>query len=269
MKIGRYNIEMHKLPYYKKIIGRKFVNNVKTVPVFVIGNQRSGTTMLLSKLNRHFWVDVFHERSNAMNEWELKPFPEIEAIIRQSKAKVCIFKPLEESHRANELLENFDGCKAIFIFRHYADVINSSLKLGWGAHLRQYIENIRNDSEFKYSGPLNLTAKNVQLVKDLYHHDMSEESCVALIWYLRNTLYFDCKLRENPAVLLLQYEKIIANPQKEMTRILNFLNLPPSRSVLHDISRRSAGKRPPKRIDGQIQNACDSMFESLVAALPE
>lgn len=267
MIIGRYDIKLYKFPYYKKIIGRKFVNNVKTRSVFVVGNQRSGTTMLLSKLNRHFWIDVLHERSNAMTEWKMRQFSDIDSIIEQSNAKVCIFKPLEDSHRVNEMLEYFFGSKAIFIYRHYSDVINSSMKLGWGNHLKIYIQNINDGIEFKYSGPLNLTTQNVQLVRNLYHDNLSEESCAALIWYLRNTIYFDCNLSDNPAVLLIQYEKVITNPKEEMNRIMNFINLPPSKAVLYDISPKSIKKEPAPYVEEKIKEICDAMFERLAASI--
>jgi len=268
MKIGKYDLRYDKFPHYKKLLGRKFINNMQTKPVFVVGNQRSGTTMLLSKLNRHFWVDIFHESSNAMIDWELKSFIELDKIISNSKAKVCIFKPLEETHRVNDLLEYFKDSKAIFIFRHYSDVINSSMKLGWGRHLKQYIQNINDGTKFKYSGPLNLTEKNARLIRELYHDDLTEESCVALIWYLRNTIYPDYILRDDPRVLLTQYEKVVTDPKKEMERILSFMDLRPSKSVFYKIVIKSIRKESQPQIDERIENICNEMFEILVALVP-
>lgn len=267
LKIGKYDIGFYKFPYYLKILGRKFVNNIHTRPVFIIGNQRSGTTMLVSKLNRHFWIDVFHESSVAMEDWELKPFPAIKDLIDHSKAKVCIFKPLEDTHRVLDMLDNFEGSKAIFIFRHYSDVINSSIKLGWGKHLKQYIQNINDGIEFKFSGSLNLTAQNIQLIKELYQDNLSEENCIALIWYLRNTLFFDLNLSQNSSVLLIQYEKIVSDPKKEFKRIFDFINLPLSSSVFYDISAKNVGKAQRPQLDKKIAGLCDAMFDKLVASV--
>lgn len=258
MGIGKYDLKLSKYPYYLKRIGRRLQNsNIDTKAVFIVGNQRSGTTMLVSKLNRHFWIDVFHESSIAMRDWHLKPFSELGLIIKSSKAKICIFKPLEDSHRVNELLEYFKDSRALFIFRHYSDVVNSSIKLGWGTHLKQYINNIHDNIEFKYSGPLNLTPQNIQTINDLYYENKSAENCAALVWYLRNTIYFDHNLHVNPKVLLIQFERIVSNPQKEFKDVIHFIGLRPSRSVLYDVRNLTLRKTNPPVIDEPILKICD------------
>jgi len=263
MKIGNYDLRYYKLPHYKKIISRKFIKEVQTKPLFVVGNQRSGTTMLLSKLNRHFWIDIFHENSLAMEDWELKSFDEIDKLIDGSKAKVCIMKPLEETHRVNELLDYFNDSKAIFIFRHYMDVINSSMRLDWGEHLKNYVQNIYKGVDFKYSGALNLTANNIKLIRDIYKDDLSVESCAALIWYLRNSIYSDFQLYANPNILLVQYEKLVFNPKKEFKRILTFMNLKFNSSILYNISTKSIKKNMTVNIDENIKVLCDNLFDKL------
>jgi len=269
MKIGKYKMEVSKFPYYKKILGRKILKEIDTKPVFIVGNQRSGTTMLLSKLNRHFWLDVFYECSNAMKDWRLKPFTEIEILVRESKAKVCIFKPLEDTHRIIEILDYFRDSKAFFVFRHYTDVINSSLKLGWGKHLKQYIMNINEGIQFEYSGPLNLNAANIHLVRDLFYENITEENCIAIIWYLRNTNYFDLNLSDDSRILLIQYEKLVTNPQKEMESIQRFINVKPSKYVLDKISKKSINKEKPPNLNNNISEICDNMFARLVASVRE
>jgi len=263
MKIGNYDLKYYKLTHYKKIIARKFIKGVHTKPLFVVGNQRSGTTMLLSKLNRHFWVDIFHEDSSAMQDWELKSFDEIDKLINGSKAKVCIMKPLEETHRINELLDYFNGSKAIFMFRKYTDVINSSMRLAWGKHLKKYVQNIDKGVDFKYSGALNLTTDNIKLIRDLYKDDLSDESCCALIWYLRNSIYFEFQLYANPNILLVQYESLVSNPKSEFKRILTFMGLKWNNSIFYNISTKSITKDPAVNIDVNIKVQCDNLLAKL------
>ena len=53
--------------------------------------------------------------------------------------------------------------------------------MGWGPHLKEYVKKINEELYFEYSEPLNLTKENIQLVKELYHDNLSEEDSIAII----------------------------------------------------------------------------------------
>ena len=249
-----------------KSLQRGLNNNDNTRAVFVVGNQRSGTTMLLEHLNKHIDIDVFQEGSNVMKDFILKSNEDINKILSRSRASVAILKPLEDSHRITELLNDFKDSKAIWMFRNYNDVINSSLKKGWGKHLKEYVIKINDDIYFKYSEPLNLTIENVELVKKLYHENISEENCAAIIWYLRNTIYFDQILGKEDRALLVNYEKLVKDAEIEMKKILNFFELKHV-NLHHGVHKMSIRKDMQKELDPQIQKICNEIYLKLLNEL--
>ena len=249
-----------------KSLQRGLNNNDNTRAVFVVGNQRSGTTMLLEHLNKHIDIDVFQEVSKAMKDYIIKSNEDITNILKQSRASVAIFKPLEDSHKIKELLNDFKDSKSIWMFRNYHDVLNSSLKKGWGNHLKEYVNKINDEFYFNYSEPLNLTRENVELVQKLYHENISEENCAAIIWYLRNTIYFDQKLGEDERMLLVNYEKLVKDAEIEMNNILNFMELKQV-DLHHGVHKMSIRKDMQKELDPHINKICNEMYLKLLTEL--
>jgi hypothetical protein len=177
-----------------------------------------------------------------------------------------MFKPLEDSHRIVELLDYFDSAYAIWTYRHYHDVVNSCIKKNWGQQYRTYIENINSGTYFDYSEPLNLTKQNTDFVQNIYHSSISEATCTAVIWYLRNTIYFDCKLYDNPRVLLVSYEKLVQQPVDEMSGIQKFIHLENKSSVYSGIHKNSINRDPRPILDRKVEEACSKLYQRLLAA---
>ena len=249
-----------------KTIQRGIKQNDHTKALFVVGHQRSGTSMMVETLKKHIDVDVYGGVSKAMRNFRLKDNEKIGQILRHSRAVVAVFKPLEDSDRIVDLLNAFHDSKAIWMFRGYHDVINSSLKKGWGTQLYEYVTNIHDGVHFDYSEPLNLTKENVEVLNNLYYKDISEEDCAAIIWFLRNTIYFDKKLYENERVLLLNYESLVEYPETEMGRILAFLGLKIIRIHGH-IHSSSINKDRPKKLHPKIEIKCNEMYLNLLNGL--
>ena len=83
----------------------------RKVPAFILGCQRSGTTICQNVFSGSKKVAVFREGSKeAMTEgWRLRPYDEIQALIDRQKARVILFKPINDSQAALEILDQFDG----------------------------------------------------------------------------------------------------------------------------------------------------------------
>ena len=99
--------------------------------LFIIGCQRSGTTMMLRILGRDRKSSIYGEFSRLSigpNRTLLKPFDQVKTIIDRDPAPFVVFKPLVETQRLSELFHYFPRARAVWMYRHYQDVISSNLK---------------------------------------------------------------------------------------------------------------------------------------------
>ena len=113
----------------------------KTV-AFILGCQRSGTTMVQRTLDRLMEVDKFEEHDQrAFRDCRIVGKEVRNALIERSDAQCVLFKPICDSHLALDLFKDHPGSKAIWIYRNYRDVANSSMQY-WGDQAKLFIEDL-------------------------------------------------------------------------------------------------------------------------------
>ena len=173
-------------------------------------------------------------------------------------------KPLNDSQHIPSLLNEFPNSKAIWIYRHYQDVTNSA-KNRWSNAQRHIISHIaEKDNTWDRWYTEGMKDSDRDLIRSFYEKDISEEKAGILKWYLRNLLYFDNNLKKDSRVLLLNYESFVTKPEKEISKIEAFMQLPPfpKESYKH-IFRTSIKKNTPKVLDLRTRKLADEMLERL------
>lgn len=218
-----------KRAYQKFILGSK---NSKQL-VFVLGCQRSGTTMLDRCFRKDFRTKVYgelglavgHDNSSQYDDARrLKTFAEVEQIVAKEKAPLLIAKPIVESQNALALLHHFPGSKVIWVYRHYKDVANSSLKKFGTESTKKNLTPIIDPTIGPGWASEKVSEQTRQIVANYYSEDTPIYDGKVLFWYVRNILFFELKLHENPTVMLCRYEDIVTNPSQVMRNIYKFIN---------------------------------------------
>jgi hypothetical protein len=106
-----------------------------------------------------------------------------------------------------------------------------------------------------------LSPDSVALVGRLDPANLSPASGAALMWYLRNLLYFELGLDRRDDVTLLSYDRLLADPEGTMRSLCSFLG------VRYDprMVQRLAPRRPvePQPIDPRIRARCDELQDLL------
>jgi hypothetical protein len=231
--------------------------------LFVFGSQRSGTRLPLQILDRSPDIVTFSEGSAPFFDGVmLKPLPEIDRLVGRSMFPVVTLKPICETHRVHELLEHFPGSRAIWIFRRYQDCVNSASRK-WSSgreSLRRLAAGDLKGAGWRAGG---LTPQKLALVRELYREDLSEHAANAVMWYLRNDLYFDLRVYERPDVLLSRYEDLVERPSIACVRMFDFAGLPVPRGYDKDVYASSVAKRPFPAIPDNIRQRCDALEERL------
>ena len=244
------------------------VNDKKTI-LFILGCQRSGTTLLTEIFERDFDnTKVYSEFSRVssydkIDKIRLNPFHLVEAEINKNRASLVVLKPLVESQNALKLLDFFDNAKVLWMYRNYRDVALSNLK-HWG--IGNGIKNLRAIVEGQ---PQNWRSENVsayskEIVIKHFSEDMNPYDAAALFWFVRNRLFFEFGLAKHRNVMMCKYEDLIDNPINVMNTIYGFVNhIYPSDKI--DIRIYSDSKGSGKRVEftGEIELLCEEMLEKL------
>jgi hypothetical protein len=232
-------------------------------PAFLLGCGRSGTSMLVLQLGRSWQIDVYNESNPAaFDHWRLRPLPVIREIVGRSRASFTLFKPILDTYRACLLLDNFPEAKILFAFRHYDDVVNSSLKK-FGVNNRITHVNAWVGEDFAEFADLRPPAETEAFIRTHWQPGLSPESGAALYWLFQNRLFFDLGLVADRRVRLVCYESVVNHPATELTAICDFLQIRFEPAMAAGIFASSVQHAPAPAIAEHLRQTCDAMWQQL------
>lgn len=234
-------------------------------PVFILGAQRSGTTILIRSLNRSSELEVHGEASvRAMRDWRIRELDTIRALITSSKHRAIVFKPLTDSHRAREFLALAENARAIWMFRKAADRANSSVARFGPTNLEHLAAFVRGERLDTWQAQ-GLSDDSMATLKRFDYSDMSPYSASGLFWHVRNRLFFEQGLDKDDRVMPLAYEDLVTQPRDVMQMVADFVGCtfePALYSAIHSQSVR----RAESRLSTDVETLCDETYERLRAA---
>ena len=252
-------------------VGRRADSGEQQV-VFIVGCQRSGTTLLTLIFERDYSAKVYGEfsRLSSMDVEEglrLNPLNDVRETFEKSGYPLIVTKPLVETHRLLELQEYFPGSKAIWIYRNFEDVASSDLvEFGAGNGVRNLRPIVLNTpGNWRAQGTSQTTR---ELISEYFTEGMSNQDAAALFWYARNSLFFDMCLAENPAVIMVKYEELVTRPTRILSQIYDFIRQDlPATNLYKGVNGKSIGKGGSIDLSPPILELCSSMLERLDDAL--
>lgn len=232
------------------------------IPVFIFGEMRSGTNMLMDILSRCADAECYNETDEeAFRDYRIRDSAQIKKLIARSYAKVVCFKPTADSQIALDILNTYEHSKAIWIYRRYQDAVNSALKI-WTQH-NEYLHKVLYESESAGWRSENISNKMASMIEHYYTIGMSERSARALIWYVRNSMFFLQRLDRDKRVMLANYERIVRDPAGEFAKITNFLGITQCNKAATKVFSTSVDKEPFGSIDPEISQHCENLFAKL------
>lgn len=231
-------------------------------PVFILGAQRSGTTILIRSLNRSLEIEVHGEASpRAMLDWRIREAPVIEKLIRRSAHRVIVFKPLTDSHRARDFLSLAESARAIWMYRNAADRANSAVARFGSTNLEHLSGFVRGDLLETWQAQ-GLSSESMALLKRFNYDDMSPHSAAGLFWYIRNALYFEQRLDTDARVLPLAYEDLVTNPAGTMRGVSHFIGCSFEPALYDNVHGKSLG-RARSNLAPEVEALCATMYDRL------
>ncbi|REJ69390.1 MAG: hypothetical protein DWQ31_04825 [Planctomycetota bacterium] len=234
----------------------------RTTPVFIVGSQRSGTSMTLRVFDLSLDALVFNTQDpRAYERGMLHDPPVIQGLLRGSRATVTVFKPMHEIQRIPRFLQKYDGLKIVWPVRHYADVVNSASRM-WPNFL-QTVRAMTHEPENAGWHGESLTEHQRDVLREHFRDDTTLLTANALFWYVRNSFYFELGLEDAPQVRLFSYERMVQKPREQFAEIFDFCGCPFTPELTREIFDSSIGKNARPEIDPAVDELCQGLLERL------
>ena len=237
------------------------------VVCFILGCQRSGTTLMVRVFDNDMRLRAYPELSAVTFEnFRQRPHKQVIAIIEASNAPIVIMKPLVESQCATRLLREYRKSKCIWMYRHYKDVVASILaKFGHRSAINDIRHVVERDAT-KWIGE-NISEHCHQLVNRFYTANISPYTAAALIWYIRNRLFFEQQLDRDNRVILCRYEDLVQHPSETMHTLYNHIGAKfPGEKVVNEIDSTSLGKGSNISLSKDVRDVCQDLYDRLASA---
>jgi hypothetical protein len=246
-----------------KTFRQTFSAPVETAPVFILGIQRSGTTMLMFAFHLHPEIAVYDESrsSKAFIDYRLRSMETIENLISDSPFPIACFKPLADSHLTAQLLERFPSARVIWALRDYHDMANSFLKKF--PHATRAIRLVCSGQEGGGWFQEGISKETGQILRNLPWQDFSDYDFACLVWWARNRLFFEQNLDQENRVLLLRYEQLVTSPEKSIEEVTDFIGIPFSKQMTRYIHARSISRYSSPQISQPVLCLCNKLNELL------
>lgn len=234
-----------------------------SVPIFLVGCGRSGTSMFIWQLDKSWQIKLYNEdHPDAFDEYRLRDFNVVARLTKESMAPFTLFKPILDTVQTMELLDHFPGSKSIFAFRHYTDVINSSLKKFGTYNRLNHVKGWMTEdfAEFAVCPPPEVSK---EVVRALWADDLSPQEGAALYWLFYNRLYYDLGLHDDKRTILIRYETLVTEPREQFEKVIAFLGAKFEEEMVEGVHAKSINKNDPPPLRPAIMEACEALYEQL------
>ncbi|NNG00356.1 MAG: hypothetical protein HKM93_13300 [Desulfobacteraceae bacterium] len=233
-----------------------------TLPVFILGCGRSGTTMMLDIFHRDTRIETLGEKDTKIaGKNFMLHYNKIGPAIRASKAPILVMKPILNSFDAKKLLTQYEKAVVLWIVRDYRDMIASSMKK-FGDRVAAYIRNfIMHDKGDNWivSGMKPETKKHL---KTLEFGTFSDIDWMGLVWWSVNQTVLSDGLDRYEGFHLVNYESFV-NDEDALKKIYGILGLDLKLSGSKLVHSKSIGKGHYVKMNSVVDGMCCELIEKL------
>lgn len=240
------------------------IGKAATRPLFVVGCQRSGTSMMMDIFDRDYRTMVFREtHEKVFQALRLKDLQHVKDVVERSRVPVVVIKPLLDSQRTSDLLEYFPRCVVLWMFRHFKAVAESNLRR-FG--IRNGIDDLKpivsnNDTDWRAE---KMTDSTRNTIIELFADDMNPHDAAALFWYARNATYFDQGLDNDTQVRLCKYEDLVSQPAKVFEDLYSCLEISfPGTKIVSNVHSNALERGSGVTLSKDVEAVCEPLWRRL------
>lgn len=234
--------------------------------VLLTGTPRSGTNMMVRGLAALPEVEVHNEGDRqAFQRYRLRSDREIAALVERSRHQVVLLKPLLDAHRVRGLLDALGGGSRARVFWAYRDVdsrARSALTKFGPSALVVLTEIVRDGRSSRRWQAASMSAGTLERLGGLAWDRLTPADGAALMWVVRNELFFDQGLDARSDAMAVSYEAVVADPERVTRAMCAHVGVAWRPSVSADIEPRTPTLRRLD-LDPQVRTWCEEMRERL------
>ena len=249
----------------KRILFRLKPRYKKTLPVFIMGCGRSGTTMMLDIFHSDMRIETLGENDSkiAGNNYMLK-YEKLTPAIYNSRAAVMVMKPILNSFDAKKILMNYEKAVIIWLLRDYKDMVASSMKK-FGNRVALSIKDliVKNTGGNWISTGIHSETK--QILQELDYSAISDLDWMALVWWSVNRTIIIDNLTNQRGFTLLRYENFVDNQYTLLNKIYDSIGLRNELSSSNFVHTKSIGKGSDIELNPIVDRMCSNLKEELAA----
>ena len=249
-----------------KRLSQRFRPKCETTPVFVLGKQRSGTSMLMQTFHRHREVLVFdeHKCNEAFLDYRLRDYDTIHRLLSDARFPFVCMKPICDSHLIRELYREFPQGQFVWLYRDFNDVANSSLrKFESPTHAIRLVCTNQQGGGWFQEGVSHSVSDTLQ---EVYSESLSDFELACLVWWARNQIAPESELLGGDRITVLKYENLVTDPVRAINWLFERLGIEFDDNITRKISARSIGKNEAPPVQPEIQSLCERTLATLDAA---
>jgi hypothetical protein len=252
-----------------KELKARFWPSIDAVPILVFGLQRSGTTMLIQvlQLNPHVYVFNETDKSKVFLHHMLRNDEVVRQTLQESRFPFVAYKPISDSHRADDLLKRYSKGWGIWMFRSFRDVANSTDRKWQNAEraIRIVCTGGSGGGWFQEG----VTPESLSLLRSVYHESLSRQDCLCLVWWARNRLVVEGRLSTLPNLVLVDYNRLVKNKSLEFRHLFSRLGIPFREADIDAVHPGSINKHDMPPLDPTVESLCQELTSQLEAAFLE
>ena len=236
--------------------------------IFILGCQRSGSTMLYNMFSRDFRTKVFGEISplnsdDKKHKIRLNDLEDVRSKLSKFNHPLIVIKPLVESQNAIQLLEFFPNSKVIWLLRDFKDVAKSNIKKWGPANGMNNLNHVLSMDQRNWRAE-NVSKETLEIVQHFVNLDIDSYSAAALFWWVRNGFYHLLNLESHNRVLLVRYESLVLSTSTEVDKIYSFIGLSiPDIAIGKGVHSNSVGAGSQLSLNNEIDVLCNKLYDRM------
>jgi hypothetical protein len=245
------------------------VGRGEAMAVFVTGVPRSGTNMVVRGLAISPEFDVHNEGDrSAFHRYRLRPDPVIHDLVMSSRHRYVLFKPLLDCHRIGVLLDQVGPArtaKALWAYRDVDGRVRSALAKFGPAAMNALRDIAEGNGAYLWQSQ-GLSEQSLDLIRSVDWDRAEPADGAALLWFVKNRMFFELGLEGRPDVLPVSYNVFVREPEATMRVLCRFLDITWDPRYCSHVDARATRRRDPVLLDPRIRERCDTLTGQLDAA---